>query len=283
MPFSRFSKLVDLAGENGAFVDASTEMKTSDFIAKSDFRFIKISSIKKLYVEDYVYDICNEDSDEVDENSLTIENTMLHNCVLWWDEVDDLFSGSESSGFSDGGTTSRVIGIISTWLSEHKGLVFNIFTANDVSRRPPKLFRKGRIDEIFIVDLPVEEERKEIFEIHISKRRDSDYVKKQKINIGTLAKATRMFSGSEIKEVVNSAFITAYNDGKREVGTKDFEEAIGATVPISCTMKEKLDEMRRWQKGRAVRASEYPPEEIVDIQQYKGGFNNTEEAPLELD
>ncbi len=203
-------------------------------------------------------------------------------CVLWWDEVDDLFSGSESSSHSDGGTTSRVIGIISTWMAEHEGLVFNIFTANDISHRPPKLFRKGRIDEIFIVDLPTEKERKEIFSIHVDKRRDAGYSKKMKIDLDLVAKESRMFSGSEIREAVNSAFIIAFNDKRREITTNDILSSIKMTVPISCTMKENLTAMRKWQEGRAVRASSGIPEEIIDVTVYRELSGIKEDADLEL-
>lgn len=200
-------------------------------------------------------------------------------CILWWDEVDDLFSGSESSTHSDGGTTSRVIGIISTWMAEHEGLVFNVFTANDISHRPPKLFRKGRIDEIFIVDLPVESERKDIFKIHIDKRRDNNFSKK--IDLDILAKESRMFSGAEIREAVNSGFITAFNDKRREIKTEDILAAIKATIPISCTMKEQLSGMRKWQEGRAVRASDNRPDEIIDVEEYRkiGGVEDNSDAP----
>ena len=201
-------------------------------------------------------------------------------CICWFDEIENLFSGSESSSQSDGGTTSRVLGIISTWMAEHKGMVFNIFTANDISKLPPKLLRKGRIDEIFIVDLPVEEERKEIFKIHIDKRRINNYSKKIDLNI--LASESKMFSGAEIKEAVNTGFIAAFNGGKREVKTEDILNAIRSTVPISCTMKEQLVKMRDWQEGRAVRASSIKPEEIIDIADYrKKQKNKTKESDLD--
>jgi len=196
-------------------------------------------------------------------------------CILWWDEIDDLFSGAASSAVSDGGTTSRVIGTISTWMNEHEGLVFNIFTANDVSNRPPKLFRKGRIDEIFIVDLPTEEERKEIFNIHIEKRRQKGYVKERRIDIDKFAKMSKMFSGAEIREAVNTGFIRAYNDGKRDIKTADIFDAIKNTIPLSCTMKENLIQIRKWQQGRAVRASIFSPEEIIDFKEYSQGILNS--------
>jgi ATP-dependent 26S proteasome regulatory subunit len=189
-------------------------------------------------------------------------------CCLHWDECDDFFSGSESSSHSDGGTTSRVIGIISTWMAEHEGIVFNIFTANDISQRPPKLFRKGRLDEIFIVELPVESERKDIFRIHIDKRREKGYSEKN-IYLDALAKESKMFSGAEIKDAVNTGFIAAFNENMRNVTTEDVLKAIRETIPISCTMKEKLTEIRRWQEGRAVRASDNKPEDIIDVEEYR--------------
>jgi SpoVK/Ycf46/Vps4 family AAA+-type ATPase len=74
--------------------------------------------------------------------------------ILWVDEIDKAFAGSQSSGASDGGTTARVFGTFLTWLSEKKAPVFVVATANDISQLPPELLRKGRLDEIFFVDLP---------------------------------------------------------------------------------------------------------------------------------
>src|SRR6185369_9233102 len=81
--------------------------------------------------------------------------------VLWVDEIDKAFVGSQSSGITDGGTTARVFGTFLTWLSEKTAPVFVVATANDVTQLPPELLRKGRLDEIFYVDLPDEAEREE--------------------------------------------------------------------------------------------------------------------------
>src|SRR6266513_2631938 len=90
--------------------------------------------------------------------------------ILWVDEIDKAFAGSQGSGVSDGGTTARVFGTFLTWLSEKTAPVFVVATANDISQLPPELLRKGRLDEIFFVDLPTEEERAEIFRIHLVRR-----------------------------------------------------------------------------------------------------------------
>src|SRR5207248_1513548 len=63
-----------------------------------------------------------------------------------------------------------VFGTFLTWLSEKDAPVFVVATANDISQLPPELMRKGRLDEIFFVDLPSEPERREIFRIHLARR-----------------------------------------------------------------------------------------------------------------
>jgi SpoVK/Ycf46/Vps4 family AAA+-type ATPase len=81
--------------------------------------------------------------------------------ILWIDEIEKGMSGISSSGSSDGGTTARVLGTFLTWLQEKTKPVFVVATANDISQLPPELLRKGRVDEIFFVDLPTEKERED--------------------------------------------------------------------------------------------------------------------------
>lgn len=185
-------------------------------------------------------------------------------CILWWDEIENLLSGDQ--GPNDGGASSRVVGIISTWMAEHEGMVFNIFTANDISGRPPKLFRKGRLDEIFIVDLPVKQERVEILKIHVRKRleRNGDISSLDKIDYDLISEKTYNFSGSEIEAAINSAFIECYTQGSQQLTTEHILKAATETIPMSQTMKEEILQIRKWQEGRAIRASIYPPENIVD-------------------
>src|SRR4051812_36933055 len=116
--------------------------------------------------------------------------------ILWVDEIDKAFAGTQSSGVSDGGTGARVFATFLTWLAEKKKPVFVVATANDISNLPPELMRKGRLDEIFYVDLPTPDERQEIFAIHITRRgRDSSQFELEK-----LAGASEAFSGAEIEE-----------------------------------------------------------------------------------
>jgi SpoVK/Ycf46/Vps4 family AAA+-type ATPase len=170
--------------------------------------------------------------------------------VLWVDEIDKAFVGSQSSGVTDGGTTARVFGTFLTWLSEKSAPVFVVATANDVQQLPPELLRKGRLDEIFYVDLPSEEEREEIFRIHLSKRgRDA-----ANFDLPALVGASKDFSGAEIEEAIISALYDAFY-AKQELATAHVLEALGQTVPLAKTMSERISAQRGWANGRARNAS----------------------------
>ena len=170
--------------------------------------------------------------------------------VLWVDEIDKAFSGSQSSNVADGGTTARVFGTFLTWLSEKSAPVFVVATANDVSQLPPELLRKGRLDEIFYVDLPLDEERAEIFRIHLAKRnRNPD-----EFDLPALVAASQEFSGAEIEEAIISALYDAYY-AQQELATTHVFTALSQTAPLARTMAEKVTEQRNWAIGRARNAS----------------------------
>jgi SpoVK/Ycf46/Vps4 family AAA+-type ATPase len=170
--------------------------------------------------------------------------------ILWVDEIDKAFAGSQGSGSTDGGTTARVFGTFLTWLSEKTAPVFVVATANDISQLPPELLRKGRLDEIFFVDLPTEEEREEIFRIHIVRRgRDPEAFR-----VDELVEASKEFSGAEIEQAIISALYDAFYAGN-ELTTEHVLEALGQTVPLSKTMDEQLNRLRTWADGRARHAS----------------------------
>jgi SpoVK/Ycf46/Vps4 family AAA+-type ATPase len=173
--------------------------------------------------------------------------------VLWVDEIDKAFAGSQSSGMTDGGTTARVFGTFLTWLSEKTAPVFVIATANDVSQLPPELLRKGRLDEIFYVDLPSPEERADIFRIHLAKRgRESEA-----FDVMALAAASHDFSGAEIEAAVISALYDAFY-AKEALASRHVLATLAQTVPLAKTMAEKVAAQREWAKGRARNASVSP-------------------------
>ncbi|MCZ6688693.1 MAG: AAA family ATPase, partial [Planctomycetota bacterium] len=166
--------------------------------------------------------------------------------VLMLDEVEKGLSGGASSGVSDGGTTARVLGTFLTWLQDKTAPVFVLATANDVSRLPPELLRKGRFDEIFTLDLPNQEERAEILKIHIAKRRRDP----KQFSLGRLAEISDGFNGSELEEVVISGLYEAFHAG-RELTGDDIARAIRETVPLSITMAERVEAIREWGRTRA--------------------------------
>jgi len=170
--------------------------------------------------------------------------------ILWIDEIEKGFSGTGSSGQTDGGTTSRVFGSFITWMQEKESPVFVIATANDVSQLPPELLRKGRFDEIFFCDLPTREERRQIFEVHIHKKGRNP----AEFELERLADATQEFSGAEIEQAIVQAMYDAFDSGV-DITTEGLLHSLADIVPLSVTMREKIDVMREWARTRARPAS----------------------------
>lgn len=171
-------------------------------------------------------------------------------CVLWLDEMEKGFSGSKSSGSTDGGTSSRVFGSFIQWMQEKTAPVFVVATANDVSQLPPEMLRKGRFDEMFFVDLPDIQERKAIWEIQIAKygRKPSAF------HLETLAVESEGWTGSEIEAVFCEALFAAF-DQDTSPNTATVSMAAQSLVPLSRTMAQALSSLREWAKGRARSAS----------------------------
>ncbi|MBE9076841.1 AAA family ATPase [Romeria aff. gracilis LEGE 07310] len=166
--------------------------------------------------------------------------------ILFIDEIDKAFAGSAGSADSDGGTSSRIFGSFLTWMQEKTSPVFVMATANRVERLPSEFLRKGRFDEIFFVDLPNEEERKEIFKIHLSKRRRDV----SRFDFEQLTKVCEGFSGAEIEQGLISAMYEAFAQG-REFNQLDIIAAIRSTLPLSKTMSEQVTALRDWARQRA--------------------------------
>jgi SpoVK/Ycf46/Vps4 family AAA+-type ATPase len=125
-----------------------------------------------------------------------------------------------------------------------------IATANDISNLPPELLRKGRLDEIFFVDLPTALERREIFRIHIEKRGRNA----ANFDLDDLARVCDGFNGAEIEEAVIAGLFNAFSN-QQELNTEIIKGAIGETIPLSKTMSEELNRLRTWANGRSRPAS----------------------------
>ncbi len=165
--------------------------------------------------------------------------------VLWVDEIEKALSGTEASGAVDAGTTARVVAQFLTWTQEKKSPAFIIATANGIHGLPPELLRKGRLDEIFFVDLPRGRERADIFQIHLRKLgRDPS-----KFDLRELVQGSKGFSGAEIEQAIISALHDSFFEN-RELETRDVIKNLAETVPLSRTMREPIDELRAWARNR---------------------------------
>jgi AAA+ superfamily predicted ATPase len=167
-------------------------------------------------------------------------------CILWIDEIEKGFSGSRSSGTTDGGTSSRVFGTFISWMQEKRAPVFTVATANDVSQLPPEMLRKGRFDEMFFVDLPNAMERNAIWRIQIRKHGRDEC----KYDVDRLAAASDGFTGAEIEQAFIDALYLGFSQNE-EPGQALVLEALAATVPLSKLMAEQIAALRKWAKGRA--------------------------------
>lgn len=197
--------------------------------------------------------------------------------ILWVDEIEKGLSGIQSSGSTDGGTTARVLGSFLTWMQEKEKPVFVVATANHIAQLPPELLRKGRVDEIFFVDLPVKEDRKEILSIHLKHRNRLDDFSDDELD--ELAVASSGFTGAELEEAVKEAMFIAFDEG-HQLNKNDILSAIQTTTPLSLTMAEMISQIREWAHGRAVPASTSQPEPIDEPSSKKPRLKQEGENPF---
>ncbi|MBE0696290.1 MAG: AAA family ATPase [Anaerolineaceae bacterium] len=187
------------------------------------------------------------ESEERTRRALHLAETIAP-CVLWIDEMEKALA----HGGLDSGTSTRVFGSILTWMQEKRAPVFVVATANDISSLPPELLRKGRFDEIFFLDLPTLAERKDIFAVHLNKRRrlPQDY------DLDRLAAASEGYVGAEIEQAIIDAMYIGFNDKSREFTTQDIMTALERQVPLSVSQRETINYLREWlREGRAQSAS----------------------------
>lgn len=166
--------------------------------------------------------------------------------VLWIDEIEKAFASASSSS-ADGGLSQRMFGTLLSWMQDHREPIFMVATANDISALPPELMRKGRFDEVFFIDLPGVDARRQIFQIHLKrkKRNPADF------RIDELADASKDLTGSEIEQAIASGLFRAFAD-KRELTTEDILRAVASTNPLSSLMSERIESLRAWAANRCV-------------------------------
>ena len=169
-------------------------------------------------------------------------------CVLWIDEIE---AGITRSGEkSSDSPASRIFGYFLTWMQEKEAPVFIAATANQIDLLPPEILRKGRFDEIFFVTLPNQQERNQIYQIHLRDRGKDPTL----FDLSSLAKNSEGLSGAEIEQAVVSAMFEAFSKDK-DIDNTELVIASSSIVPLSTTMREEISKLERWASDRAVKAS----------------------------
>jgi AAA+ superfamily predicted ATPase len=167
--------------------------------------------------------------------------------VVWFDEIEMGLTGQTGETNTHLG---RIFAFFLTWMQEKMKGLFVAATANRIDLLPAEIIRKGRFDEVFFIDLPTEEERADIFRIHLQKRG----INAESLQVGRLRRISLGWTGAEIEQCVVSA-ITAAHLQARVVTFEDLHAAASNVIPLSKTMREQVDHIRSWAYDRAVRAS----------------------------
>ncbi len=173
-------------------------------------------------------------------------------CVLWIDEIEKGLSGA---GTDSTGVSTRLVGQFLFWLQECKKLVFVVATANDVTKLPPELLRRGRFDELFFVDLPTREERREIISMYIKRF--------LRIEVGDsllddLVNLSEGFAGADLESAAREVGYKVVASEMTAISDEFVKKSFANVVPFSKTSPEKVDEIRAWGRERAVPASGQP-------------------------
>ncbi len=170
--------------------------------------------------------------------------------VVWFDEIEMGISyhHQDSTGVLD-----RIFAYFLTWMQEKPSGLFIAATANRIDLLPAEMIRKGRFDQIFFFDLPEADERRQIFEIHLSKRG----IDPSTLKLDLVTERTEGWTGAEIEQCVIAAMVAARIEN-RTFTDRDLLGALNEIVPLSKTMKEQVNHIRGWAFERAVRAAPRP-------------------------
>ncbi len=186
-------------------------------------------------------------------------------CILWIDEIEKGLSGATGGG--DGGVSTRMVGQFLFWMQECKKQVFVVATANDVSMLPSELLRRGRFDELFFVDLPTADERKDILSLYMRKYLNLEFAGAFAEKIVEISDG---FTGADLESTVRDLAYRSIANESFVLNEENVITAFNNVVPLSQTSPEKIEAIRDWGKERAVPASGKPIGE-EELTQKKSG------------
>lgn len=169
-------------------------------------------------------------------------------CVLWIDEIEKALSISDSGN----DTGKRILGQFLFWLQESEARAFLIATANDISLLPPELFRKGRFSEVFFVDLPSSQERRQAITSYLAATlRHSP----EPNTMDELVALTDGFSYADIEYAIKDFAEAVVFDHGGALDPASVRAAFERTIPISVRNPETIQQIRAWGSQRARPAS----------------------------
>jgi transitional endoplasmic reticulum ATPase len=156
-------------------------------------------------------------------------------CIIFFDEIDALVP-VRSAVSSDSHVAERVL---SQFLMELDGIeelkgVLVLGATNRSDILDPAVLRPGRFDELVEIPMPDEEDRREIFEIHLRNKPVAP-----RVSPASLASKTEGFSGADIAGVCHKAALRALRRAvEQEAGI-----AGGKTIKLQITNADLLSSM----------------------------------------
>ena len=168
-------------------------------------------------------------------------------CVLWIDEIE------KALAVSDGGndTSKRILGQFLFWLQESKSRVFMTATANDITRLPSELFRKGRFSEIFFIDLPTAAERGLSIELYVKR---CLHITLREEQLAELVALSDGFSFAEIEYAIKDTAQQMLIYGAQSINMQIIRRNFLKVVPILKRNAEAVSRIREWGREHAVPA-----------------------------
>jgi SpoVK/Ycf46/Vps4 family AAA+-type ATPase len=175
--------------------------------------------------------------------------------VLYIDEFDKALSSGQEL---DGGTMTRALGILFSWLNDTNAPVFLLASANNLDPNMGfALTRRGRFSQLYWVGEPCRKARYQILQFAFRKR---NFDVEERL-IEELADKTLYFSGADLVWLVNEsiAFANYYNDDPFS-----FRNRVLALVeenrPRVLIMKKRYDTLREWAEAYCRPAGPKPEE-----------------------
>lgn len=194
-----------------------------------------------------IYDKWMGESEKKMKDALTFINNMAP-CVVWIDEIEKALSVSDSGN----DTGKRILGQFLYWLQESSNRVFLVATANNISALPAELFRKGRFSEIFFIDLPNKEERRNTIKQYLSR---CLHMELSEQNMDLLVEESEGFSYSDIESVIKEAAQFMILNSENEVDIDKLVYFFRQNISFSSTNPETVQKLQEWGRERAVSAS----------------------------